>query len=597
MKSACFLLFLLLCNVYSSDPEFQTTEKSHSKVSSIREAGRVIAAMPQTTELYKNVRLIYNDPSITRFGSYQPLSNDGIVRAREDARATTWYPNFTKKTKGSAVLIDGNPIYYKMYMPESVPLKAIIFDIYGGSVARHDAIFGWYFNARVLASQGYGITFLSLSDVQDKSFPTSQTDFDTKHFDQLKNEIKTFLVESFASIKAKDCKKLLCKAQTVPRFLMGASFGGLLTLKCATDLNFLSTTTGFLDGFIAQSPPTYQLRYKTNSKFKYLSPISIFDDLTTILNAQLDHPYSPFLDAANLQKPVLLMHSHYDMRIPLDHSLRFYRAARNAGKDNLVSLWIDEQESRHAPIIPNTGTLKQAKNRVNREVKVIEKFTDTKQFSNSNSSYERWMHAYPKDNNADSLASGLNPIKQDDRNEFYRSAIKELSATDISERNIETYVNNKLASKPLDYLLMYNFLMQKNVENAVENAAENAKNSWDGKKFKEKFRSNFPELNEISQNIDSYLSNNPFVTNLPSFLGKKLVFKRQMLDQDHTKEYAKEVAHALLETYIEDFHTFFGKGSASELRGDLEKLTRDKMLSEAPTIIANLKKIFPTVNL
>ncbi|MCX7343397.1 MAG: prolyl oligopeptidase family serine peptidase, partial [Proteobacteria bacterium] len=311
--------------------------------------------------------------------------------------------------------------------------------------------------------------------------------------------------------------------------------------------------------------------------------------LTAILNAQLDQHSSPFLDATNLQKPVLLMHSHYDMRVPLDHSLRFYRAARNAGKDNLVSLWIDEQESRHAPIIPTTGTLKQAKSRVNREVKIIEKFADTKQFSNSDSSYERWMHAYPKNNNADSLANGLNPIKEDNRNEFYRSAIKELSATSIAERNIDAYVNNKLASKPLDYLLMYNFLMQKTGETNEEVIA----NSWDGKKFKEKFCSNFPGLNEISKNIDSYLSNNPFVTNLPAVLGKKLVFCRKMLDQDHTKEYSEEVAYALLETYINDFYTFFGKSSASELRQELEKLTRDKMLAETPAIIANLKKIFP----
>ncbi len=592
MKLACFLLFLVFFNAYSSDPEYPTTRRPPNKVSSLREVGRVIAAMPQTTELYKNVRLIYNDPSITRFGSYQPLNNDGIIKAREDVRATTWYPNFTKKTKGSPVLIDGKPIYYKMYMPESVPLKAIIFDIYGGSVARYDAIFGWYFNARVLASHGYGVTFLSLSDVQDKSFPASQTAFDTQHFDQLKNEIKTFLTESFASIKAKGCEKLLYKAQTVPHFLMGTSFGGLLTLKCATDLNFLSTTASFLDGFIAQSPPTYQLRYKTNHKVKYSSPISIFDDLTTILNAQLDHHYSPFLDATNLQKPVLLMHSHYDMRVPLDHSLRFYEAARKAGKDNLVSLWVDEQESRHAPIIPTTGTLKQAKNRVNREVKIVEKFADAKQLSNSNNSYERWMHAYPKNNNADSLANGLNPIKQDDRNEFYRSVIKELLANPISESSIDTYVNNKLASKPPDYLLMYDFLMQKSGETVEEVIA----NPWDGKKFKEKFCSNFPELNEVSQNIDSYLSNNPFVTNLPSFLGRKLVFKRQILDFDHTKEYSEEVAYALLETYIEDFHTFFGKTSAAELRQDLKKLTRDKMLAEAPAIIANLKKIFPAIN-
>ena len=71
MKPACFLLFLLFCSIYSSDQEYQTTKAAPSKVSSIREVGRVIAAMPQTTELYKNVRLIYNDPSITKFGSYQ----------------------------------------------------------------------------------------------------------------------------------------------------------------------------------------------------------------------------------------------------------------------------------------------------------------------------------------------------------------------------------------------------------------------------------------------------------------------------------------------------------------------------------------------
>ncbi len=584
MKFLYCLLALVFVNIYGANQDSKPP-----KVSFVKEVGRVLWAMPYTRELYHNVRLIYNDPSITRFGSYQPLDNDGIIKAKEDARATKWYPSITKKTEGSPVLIDGKPIYYKMYMPEGIPLKAVIFDIYGGSVARYDAIFGWYFNTRVLASQGYGVVILSLSDVQDKSFPDSQTAFETKHFAQLINEIKKFLTESFASIKVNGYEDLLHHAQTVPHFLMGGSFGGLLTLKCATDPNFLSATNGFLNGFIAQAPSTYQLVSKTNRKLQYDSPIGILDDLPAISNFQLAPDYSPILDVANLQKPVLLMHSHYDMRVPLDHSLRFYEAARRAGKDGLVSLWVDEQKSRHSGVTPSSGTFEQAKKLVDREEAIIEKFIEFRRLVYSSRTYERWVHAYPKSNNSDIVGSGLSPIRNDESNEFYRTAIKELVVTPSNQRNIERYVNSKLASKQMDYMLMYGFLMEK-AENSIE---EDIKTPWDSKYFNQKLCSNFPALGEVSQNIESYLSNTPFITNLPSLLGEHLAARRQM--RDRTKECSAEVAHALIDTYTEYFYTFFGKNNPAELRQELERLTREKMLAEAPAIVANLKKIFAPV--
>lgn len=588
------LLYCALCilfsNIYSSDFEYQTTTKTINKVSFVKEFGRVIAAMPYTTELYQNVRLIYNDPSITKCGSYQPLDNDGIIKTKEDTRTTAWYPNFTKKTQGSPVVIEGKPIYYKMYMPEGIPLKAMIFDIYGGSIPRYDAIFGWYFNARVLASQGYGVAFLSLSDVQDKTFPTSQTNFNTAHFNLLKNEIKTFLIKSFSHIKANGCKNILSKARTAPHFLMGTSFGGLLTLKCATDPAFLKATNKFLDGFIAQAPSTYQLRYKTSSKYIYSSPISTFDDLTKIPNAQLDHTYSPVSDASNLQKPVLLMHSHYDMRVPLDHSLRFYDAARKAGKENFVFLWVDEQEARHAPITPSTGTLQEAKIRVNREVKVVEQFIDTKQLASS--SYERWFYAYPKSNNTDSIGNGLNPIKQDNRNELYRTAVKELSASSLSEKDIETYAQKKVASKPLNYLLMYNLLMQKSETISNDTRIK----FWDSQKFKQQFCQQFPDLHFIGTNLNDCLKNNPFVINLPTHYGKKLALIRKAFGYT-VSECTDTVAHALLEIYIEGFYELFGKSHSTDLKQELEKQTRDQMQIETFEMVSNLKKIFPIIDI
>ncbi len=237
---------------------------------------------------------------------------------------------------------------------------------------RHDSMFGWYDSIRVLASQGYGVIMLSLSDVQDESFPR-QDQFEEKHINQIISEIKEFVTHSFLDIRADGYDDILSQALAVPHFLMGHSFGGLVTLLCATNDDFLQSTN--LAGFITQAPETYM--FKRAEDLKEIRPVIRSEEFYEPLAVHL----SPILHVKNIQKPILLMHSQYDMRVPLDHSLRFCEKAQKEGKNNLVALWVDGHQTVHNPISPMDGTLSEAKQRVDREIAIIKKFIDRKKNS------------------------------------------------------------------------------------------------------------------------------------------------------------------------------------------------------------------------
>jgi hypothetical protein len=158
---------------------------------------------------------------------------------------------------------------------------------------------------------------------------------------------------------------------------------------------------------------------------------------------KLKTDYSPILNIENIKTPVLLMHSQYDMRVPLDHSLRFYEEAKKQNKP--VYLWIEERNSRHNSIDPYRGTLDEAKTQVNREVAIIEKFVNQRKTGYSDKYFSKWHHAYPERNNDDILGGGMSRINDNPDQAYYRKAVATLSKT--PNRDIDAYVENNIDPK------------------------------------------------------------------------------------------------------------------------------------------------------
>ena len=56
------------------------------------------------------------------------------------------------------------PIYYKMYLPNTADLTAVVFDVYGGGNKREDYVWCWPSVYRTLSAKGIGVVQVSLSD-------------------------------------------------------------------------------------------------------------------------------------------------------------------------------------------------------------------------------------------------------------------------------------------------------------------------------------------------------------------------------------------------------------------------------------------------
>jgi hypothetical protein len=193
------MIFLVLSGIVSAQESM--LQKAYNCVGqfceTVKPIGRVVTAMPYVLEQYTDVRLIYNDPEITTFGAYQPASKDGQYIPGEQ-RATDWEPSITKKAAGSPVFVNE----YKFIQ-------------------------------------------------QDKYSP--------ENFNQLKEEITKFIRDEFQNIVTDNpyYQYLIDEARSSPMYLSGHSFGGLLTLKLATNADFLDKTQGLIQGFIAEAPETY----------------------------------------------------------------------------------------------------------------------------------------------------------------------------------------------------------------------------------------------------------------------------------------------------------------------------------------------------
>jgi len=578
MKMNKKIIFLLAVTIIQSDAaatQYTWTnliEHAQSGVAKFANNTRValcmLEGMFRAPKLNKVVT-IYNDPSVTRFGSRQPLSNEADPRNR-DHRATDWHPSLDNRVEGTSVSIDDKPIYYKIYLPKKEDLKAIIFHVYGGVTPRRDYTYGWYNEIRVLASQGYGVVVLSLSDVQDESFPRQDL-FEEKHINQIVNETKVFIAHKFKDIRATDYEDILIHAQTVPHFLMGHSYGGLLTLLCATNKDFLEITN--LAGFIAQAAPSY-----------YFEPKSDTDGPKAVIRSEklkglIEH-LSVIRNVSCIKKPILLMHSHYDTRVPLDHALRFYAAAGEAKKDDLVSLCIDRHQTPHGGMSQLNHTFAGTSEHVDRNVSIISEFicarglTDEK-LRSSKQQATRWNYAYPLNDTETGVAHGA--IKDTYEAQFYRDAVGQLEKITHSERNdnLELSITLWFSARTPIAESMFRQLGKMNA--ARSNQVMNPE------KFKTKFYRRLSQSIELSEealrNMFDYVAVKYYDQNMniPNLMTWKF------------PEHKDTFMQAYIDTCIKDFPFVFGDAASDELRKSTQEGANENDKQEYG---AKLKEIF-----
>lgn len=395
-------------------------------------------------ELNDNVFTMSSHDSDNCCGSWQPTSE----ACQRVCCSSIFCCSCSTLEKAAPVLVGGVPINYRAYLPKVGTRKAIIFEVYGGKIPRVDYTGVWPFCQRILADQGYCVVSLTLSDVYGKdssgnAFPDDQSKYTQAHIDQLMNEILE-CVKEFKNNPPFSIPKDIKFA------LSGHSFGGMLTLCCATNSKF----DGAVDCFIASAPPTYEFN----------QPIYI---VSSSQNIGLDalNSFSPLCGAANVTKPVLLMHSPDDIRVPIDHSLRFYEAVKayyslsiqttvhnNAASGanvhpsaSNVSFWCDLSGAGHEGFgIINSGFSK-SRQYNSRIADVMKKFIDTPDAvrAESHSHYLIARHA-PVITDLSDLATGLCAVSDEPKDifetSFYRHAMQfiknntNLTADDLSKR-------------------------------------------------------------------------------------------------------------------------------------------------------------------
>jgi hypothetical protein len=254
-----------------------------------------------------------------KFEFFYKQSDPFDVIYNNDGYSTTEHKAFIK---GNAVKDVNNPIGYVIFIPKT-EIKNIVVDIYGG----------WQktdINTRLSNPRNYLDNF-------EKSILNNETVLIKLNLpDLLKNDViqkglrESLLkeihdaVDHFYNIlknNPKNIHKSLDKLKDKPIFLMGSSFGGMMSVYHA--INYPGTFTGYISHAGALfGQAGYDSKYCGN----YLK-VADTDKIKLI------------------QDPIFIHHSLDDNRVNVKASLEFYRLAKLVKKEYLIKLFIDDHGS------------------------------------------------------------------------------------------------------------------------------------------------------------------------------------------------------------------------------------------------------------
>jgi dipeptidyl aminopeptidase/acylaminoacyl peptidase len=210
--------------------------------------------------------------------------------------------------------------------------------VHGGPYVRGDS-WGWSPDAQFLASRGYAVLqpeFRGSTGFGVKHFVAGWKQWGLKMQDDIADGTRWAIAQGYADAKR------ICIA--------GASYGGYATLmglindpdlyKCGvnwvgvTDINLL------YDGswnFTSDMPENYK---------QYGMPQLIGDQ---VKDAEQFKATSPLVQAARVTQPLLLAYGGADMRVPLPHGTKFYKAVKQT---NPNVEWIEYEDEGHGWRLP-----------------------------------------------------------------------------------------------------------------------------------------------------------------------------------------------------------------------------------------------------
>ena len=254
-----------------------------------------------------------------KFDIFSPPPALFDVIYNNDDYSKTKYEEFIK---GKAVKDNFNPIGYVIFIPKT-EIKNIVVEIYGGNQKTdtntrlfkpRNCLFN---NEKILLNNGTVLIKINLIDILKNDLYQSQMNLEL--LEQIHEAVDHFY--KILKNNPKNIHKSLDKLKDKPIFLMGSSFGGMMSVYHA--INYPDSFTGY----ISHAGALYgQNGYDDKASKSYLK----VTDRNKI---------------KNIQDPVFIHHSLDDNRVNVKASLEFYRLAKLAKNEHLVKLFIDDHGS------------------------------------------------------------------------------------------------------------------------------------------------------------------------------------------------------------------------------------------------------------
>ncbi len=254
-----------------------------------------------------------------KYEGFHPQSTPFDVIYNNDGYSTIEHKTFIK---GNPIEDTDNPIGYVIFMPKK-EIKNIVVKMYGGSkntdistklnVPRNSLSN----DEKILLNNGTVLISLNLPDlVKNDSY---QSQINLELLKQIHEAVDHFY--NILKNNPTEMHQSLDKLKDKPIFLMGSSFGGMMSVYHA--INYPKTFTGY----ISHAGGLFGEYGYDNSLYSSYLKVADTDKIKLI------------------QDPIFIHHSLDDNRVNVKASLEFYRLAKLAKKEHLIKLFIDNHGS------------------------------------------------------------------------------------------------------------------------------------------------------------------------------------------------------------------------------------------------------------
>jgi dienelactone hydrolase len=289
----------------------------------------------------QGLTIIYNDENIEKSLEETNFGNDTLIKA-------------------DAIENEQETISYTIYWNSVIPVKAVLFQVYGGGSYQKYREPHQLSLERALAAEGIAVVVLNMEDIKARGNKTlkSQVTYPKELLSRIKKGIaiaRQKIPEILQNVIFKSNLTIdpNFNAQKVKYFLTGVSFGGQLTALMAVDQAYHD----LFDGYISRAGATgsYTMEMESGTPSSFAREIDVMHELRKEGKKirELDLSYLEVLDKVkNLTKPILLVHNLDDPNVHLFNATNLAEEINKRGKSTLLSLYISETGGHGYPEAP-----------------------------------------------------------------------------------------------------------------------------------------------------------------------------------------------------------------------------------------------------